>query len=106
MRSVSSLKSLVMAIIGALVIVPALYATPPEATLDKQEGKKQDQFQNELDRGSEQGQLSRMNRMKWWIFEMEEEPDLPPPDEDPDLPPPDEDPYLPPPGPLYPPPLI
>jgi hypothetical protein len=100
MKSETSLKSLVVSIIGAMVIVPATYATPPDATLDKLEGKKQDQVQNELGRGSEQGQLSRENSRKWWIFEVEEpEVEQPPVDEDPDpeLPPTqDPDPDLPP----------
>ncbi|QHI69254.1 hypothetical protein [Tichowtungia aerotolerans] len=92
MKSENSLKLLIMTMIGLFIAIPATQADPSDATLDKLKGKKQDQFQNELDRGSEQGQFARQNRQKWWIFleAMEEEPptDNPdptdPPTEEPD----------------------
>lgn len=99
MKSEKPIHSAIAAMIGAMILVPATQAAPPDTTLDKLEGKKQDQFQNELDRGSEQGQLARQNRQKWWIFEIEE-PDVEQPpveDPDPELPPiEDPDPELPP----------
>jgi len=36
--------------------------------LEKQEAKKSEQVQKELDKGSETGQEARQNRRKWWKF--------------------------------------
>lgn len=86
-------KTLMMAVAAVLAVIPAVQAAPPDKTLDKLEGKKKDQLQNELGRGSEQGQTARQHRKKWWIFMEEEVEAAPLPVEEPDpIQPPEEDP--------------
>ena len=40
----------------------------PKKGLEKQQAKKSDQLQNELDKGSETGKESRATNKKWWKF--------------------------------------